>query len=167
MRIHVSHPGLVLDLLRFLRQSVDTVAQVAGTDRLDVSILGSRHAEAEELELDRRLAGWRAAHPLVGVSVVQASREEVPAARPCGSDGVLRLVPGSLVRIQEYLHERARVAEAKHDETACEGAELRRLISPAHRVRPDARADEAAPRASARGRGVHPPVEADRHSSAT
>jgi hypothetical protein len=68
MRVHISDQDFVANLLRFLRQRPDTIAAKAGGG-IDVSILGSRHRDANRLELDLRLAGWRIAHPNVQVNV--------------------------------------------------------------------------------------------------
>ena len=69
MRLRISHPHLLPALLRFLAEHADTVAAQVGEDEVEVSILGSRRAEPNRLELDLRLGVWRARHPDVRVEV--------------------------------------------------------------------------------------------------
>jgi hypothetical protein len=63
MRLQLSDPDLVDDLLRHLREGHDVVAARVGERELEVSILGSFRYTYARLELDRRLRAWRAAHP--------------------------------------------------------------------------------------------------------
>lgn len=63
MRLQLSDPDLVDDLLRHLCQRCDVVAAQVGERELEVSILGSRRHTHARLELDRRLRAWRVAHP--------------------------------------------------------------------------------------------------------
>jgi hypothetical protein len=70
MRLRISDPNLSDDLLRYLRQRVDVVAAATADGELEISILGSRRATHNRLELGRRLRPWREAHPHVEVDVV-------------------------------------------------------------------------------------------------
>ena len=62
MRIRVSDPELVPDLLAFLRERVHVTASRTGPLEVEVSQLGSANASARRLELDLMLQTWRASH---------------------------------------------------------------------------------------------------------
>ena len=62
MRVSVSDPELVPDLLAFLRARVHVTAEQVGVMEIEVSQLGSMNAEARRLELDLMLQVWRASH---------------------------------------------------------------------------------------------------------
>ena len=62
MRIRVSDPELVPDLLAFLRERVHVTASQTGLLEVEVSQLGSANASARRLELDLMLQTWRASH---------------------------------------------------------------------------------------------------------
>jgi hypothetical protein len=62
MRIHLSDQDLVPSLLAFLREHVHVTADPVGPQEIEVSQLGSQHAEARRLELDLMLQVWRASH---------------------------------------------------------------------------------------------------------
>jgi hypothetical protein len=63
MRVHVSDPDLVDDLLRFLHRRIDVVAAQVAPDALEVSLLGSRALPAARMELELRLRAWAASRP--------------------------------------------------------------------------------------------------------
>jgi hypothetical protein len=62
MRIRLSHPGLVDDLLAFLREK-QCVAEQVSADTLDVRLPETRRPDAASLELDLYLRVWEATHP--------------------------------------------------------------------------------------------------------
>lgn len=66
MRVRVSDPALVPELLEFLRSSADVVAEPIDDDEVAVSLVGSYAHEAMRMELYLRIRAWEA---------VQRSRE--------------------------------------------------------------------------------------------
>ncbi len=71
MKIRLSDPTLVDDLLRFLRAR-QCVAELASDDTLDVMLPEAVRSDAAALELDLYLRVWEATHP--GVIVQRPSR---------------------------------------------------------------------------------------------
>ena len=67
MRIRLSDPGLVDDLLAFLREK-QCVAEQVRADTLDVRLPEAKHPDAASLELDLYLRVWEAIHPGVHVT---------------------------------------------------------------------------------------------------
>ena len=51
MRLSVSNPALIPDLLEFLRSRVDVVAEEVSDNEVDVSLVGSYNADAMNIEL--------------------------------------------------------------------------------------------------------------------
>ena len=70
MRISISDPDRLSDLLSFLRERPDVVAELAGGTQIAVSLLGSRAADASTDELEQRLQPWRAANAGVHVELL-------------------------------------------------------------------------------------------------
>jgi hypothetical protein len=68
MRLRIDDTAAAPDLVAFLLESVDCVAERVAPNEVEVSILGSRRAPYNQLELETRLAAWRAAHPDVAVA---------------------------------------------------------------------------------------------------
>jgi hypothetical protein len=62
MRIRLSHPGLVDDLLAFLREK-QCVAEQVSAETLDVRLPETERPDAASLELDLYLRVWEAVHP--------------------------------------------------------------------------------------------------------
>ena len=62
MRVSISDPELVQDLLSFLRARVHVTAAQVGVREIEISQLGSMNADARRLELDLMLEVWRASH---------------------------------------------------------------------------------------------------------
>jgi hypothetical protein len=60
MRIQLTNPTLVPELLDFLLGHMDCVATRIREDELEASLLGSRRLDANRAELDRRLQLWQA-----------------------------------------------------------------------------------------------------------
>jgi hypothetical protein len=58
MRLRVSNPALIPDLLKFLRSRVDVVAEEVSDDEVDVSLVGSYNADAMNIELYLRVRAW-------------------------------------------------------------------------------------------------------------
>jgi hypothetical protein len=69
MRLRVSNPALIPDLLEFLRSRVDVVAEEVGDDEVDVSLVGSYNADALNIELYLRVRAWEAGRRSTGVEV--------------------------------------------------------------------------------------------------
>jgi hypothetical protein len=63
VRVHVSDPRLVDDLLGFLDARLDVVRERVQEDEIEVSPLGSLAEGAAALALDLQLMAWEATHP--------------------------------------------------------------------------------------------------------
>ena len=68
MRITISDPALVPDLLAFLDERLAIVTARLSETEVEVSLIGSQRNDAMRMELDLQLAIWRATHP--GVDAV-------------------------------------------------------------------------------------------------
>jgi hypothetical protein len=60
MRLRLSNPDLVPDLIGFLESRVDMVAERVSENELEMSLLGSYNREARQLTLDLLLRAWEA-----------------------------------------------------------------------------------------------------------
>jgi hypothetical protein len=69
LRVHVSDPRLVDDLLDFVDARLDSVQQRVAINEIEISPLGSYSEDAAALALDLQLRAWEAAHP--GVRAVR------------------------------------------------------------------------------------------------
>lgn len=69
LRVHVSDPRLVDDLLDFVDARLDSVQQRVAINEIEISPLGSYNEDAAALALDLQLRAWEAAHP--GVRAVR------------------------------------------------------------------------------------------------
>jgi hypothetical protein len=69
MRLRLSDPTLVPDLLDFLQTTPDVVADVVGDDEVEVSLLGSHAIDAMRMELYLRVRAWEAARTATGALV--------------------------------------------------------------------------------------------------
>jgi hypothetical protein len=67
--IYVSDPLAVPDLLESLTQRPDVIAERVGEHEIAVSLLGSRRAPWNRMELTLRLRTWQAAHENVAVEI--------------------------------------------------------------------------------------------------
>jgi hypothetical protein len=71
MRLRLTDPALVPELLDFLEETPDVVADVVGDDEVEVSLVGSYAVDAMRMELYLRIRAWEAARnagaPLVEV----------------------------------------------------------------------------------------------------
>jgi hypothetical protein len=61
MRVRVSDPALVPELLEFLQSSVDVIAEAIDDDEVEVSLVGSYAHAAMRMELYLRIRAWEAA----------------------------------------------------------------------------------------------------------
>ena len=68
MRIRVSDPSLVPELLDFLHAGTDVVAEAVSADEVEVSLIGSYGLDAMRMELYLRLRAWEAARRCRGVT---------------------------------------------------------------------------------------------------
>jgi hypothetical protein len=69
MRVRVSDPALVPELLEFLQSSTDVVARAVSNDEVDVSLIGSYAHDAMRMELYLRIRAWESARSSRGASV--------------------------------------------------------------------------------------------------
>ena len=60
MRLRLSNPALIPDLVEFLRLRADVVAEEVSDDEVEVSLLGSYNSDAMRLELYLRVRAWEA-----------------------------------------------------------------------------------------------------------
>ena len=67
--IHVSDPHFVPDLLESLTQRPDVIAERVGEHEISVSLLGSRRAPWNTMELALRLRAWQAGRADVAVEI--------------------------------------------------------------------------------------------------
>jgi hypothetical protein len=72
VRVRVTDPRLVDDLLEFLCERLDAIGERVAIDAIEVSPLGSFNEEAASLALDLQLRAWERMHP--GVKAVQRER---------------------------------------------------------------------------------------------
>lgn len=69
MRIRLSSPDLLDELLAFLALDPDAVFEQLSDDEVEVQLVGSYNEDALRMELDLRLRAWEAAHRDHGVRV--------------------------------------------------------------------------------------------------
>jgi hypothetical protein len=69
MRVRVSDPVLVPELLEFLQSSRDVVAHRVSEDEADISLIGSYAVDAMRMELELRIRAWESARSSRGASV--------------------------------------------------------------------------------------------------
>jgi hypothetical protein len=69
MRLRVSNPALLPDLLEFLLSRVDVVAEEVSDDEVEVSLVGSYNSDALRMELYLRVRAWEAGRRSAGVEV--------------------------------------------------------------------------------------------------
>ncbi|TMD63398.1 MAG: hypothetical protein E6I84_15765 [Chloroflexi bacterium] len=61
MRLRLSDPSLVPDLLEYLESVPDVVADVVSDNEVEVSLMGSYALDAMRMELALRIRAWQAA----------------------------------------------------------------------------------------------------------
>jgi hypothetical protein len=69
MRIRVSDPALVPELIEFLATRVDLVAEQVTDDEVELSLLGSYAEDAMRMEVYLRIRAWEAGQCARGVEV--------------------------------------------------------------------------------------------------
>ena len=69
MRLRLSDPSLIPELLDFLQSTPDAVVDVVAEDEVEVSLLGSYALDAMRMELYLRVRAWEAARAARGVAV--------------------------------------------------------------------------------------------------
>jgi len=69
MRLRVSDPALVPELLEFLHSRLDVVAEQITANEVSLSLLGSYASDAMRMELYLRVRAWEAAQRSKGVEV--------------------------------------------------------------------------------------------------
>jgi hypothetical protein len=69
MRLRVSDPAFVPELLEFLQSRLDTVAERVGENEVELALLGSYAEDAMRLELYLRVRAWEAGQRARGVEV--------------------------------------------------------------------------------------------------
>ena len=70
MRLRLSDPSLIPELLDFLQSTPDVVVDVVAEDEVEVSLLGSYALDAMRMELYLRVRAWEAARRGVAVELV-------------------------------------------------------------------------------------------------
>jgi hypothetical protein len=61
VNVYISDPSTIPDLLDWLSQRPDVIAERVGKHEVEVSLLGSRQAPWNAMELELRLRAWEAA----------------------------------------------------------------------------------------------------------
>jgi hypothetical protein len=69
MRVRLSDPALIPDLVEYLGSTPDIVADVVGDDEVEVSLMGSYALDAMRMEVYLRVRAWEAAAKARGESV--------------------------------------------------------------------------------------------------
>jgi hypothetical protein len=60
MRLRLSNPDLVPELLQFLESRIDLVSRRVSENEVELSLLGSYNEDAAQMTVDLRLRAWRA-----------------------------------------------------------------------------------------------------------
>jgi len=66
MRLRLSNPSLVPDLVDYLERTPDVVVDVVGEGEVEVSLMGSYALDAMRMELYLRVRAWEAARSASG-----------------------------------------------------------------------------------------------------
>lgn len=69
MRLRLSDPSLIPDLLEFLQATPDVIVDVVDDDEVEVSLVGSYALDAMRMELYLRIRAWEAARSASAPSV--------------------------------------------------------------------------------------------------
>jgi hypothetical protein len=62
MRLRVTDPARIPELLAYLESTPDVVADVVGDDEVEISLVGSYALDSMRMELILRIRAWEAAH---------------------------------------------------------------------------------------------------------
>lgn len=76
MRVRISEPELLAELVDFLHERVDIAVEVLGQDEIGAWLLASYSLEAHELAMALHLRAWQTAHPGVEVEIVPEAGAE-------------------------------------------------------------------------------------------
>jgi hypothetical protein len=60
MRLRLSNPDLVPELLQFLESRIDLVSRRVSENEVELSLLGSYNEDAAQMTVDLLLRAWRA-----------------------------------------------------------------------------------------------------------
>ena len=60
MRLRLSNPDLVPELLQFLESRIDVVTKQVSDNEVELSLLGSYNEEAAQMTVDLLVRAWRA-----------------------------------------------------------------------------------------------------------
>jgi hypothetical protein len=60
MRLRLSNPDLVPELLQFLESRIDVVAKQVSDNEVELSLLGPYNEDAAQMTVDLLLRAWRA-----------------------------------------------------------------------------------------------------------
>jgi Mg-chelatase subunit ChlI len=66
MRLRLSDPHLVPDLLQFLESRLEVVVERIGENEVELSLIGSYNPEAERMTVDLLLRAWEAGRDAPG-----------------------------------------------------------------------------------------------------
>jgi hypothetical protein len=69
MRLRLSNPALIPDLVEFLHSRADVVAAEVSDDEVEASLLGSYNSDAMRMELYLRVRAWEAGRRSTGVEI--------------------------------------------------------------------------------------------------
>src|SRR5207302_8403451 len=69
MRLRLSNPALIPDLVEFLRSRADVVAEEVSDEEVEVSLLGSYNSDAIRLERYLRFRAWQAGRRSTGAEI--------------------------------------------------------------------------------------------------
>lgn len=76
MRIRITDPSLIPDLVAFLRDRLDAVVEQIDERELEVNLIGSYGGDAMQMELELRIRAWEAARGTDGVVAVFGLADE-------------------------------------------------------------------------------------------
>jgi hypothetical protein len=60
MRLRLSNPDLVTELLEFLESRIDVVTEQVSENEIDLSLLGSYNEDAQHMTIDLLVRAWQA-----------------------------------------------------------------------------------------------------------
>ncbi len=60
MRLRLSNPDLVPELLQFLESRIDVVTKQVSDNEVELSLLGSYNEDAQQMTVDLLVRAWRA-----------------------------------------------------------------------------------------------------------
>lgn len=60
MRLRLSNPDLIPELLQFLESRIDVVTKQVSDNEVELSLLGSYNEDAQQMTVDLLVRAWRA-----------------------------------------------------------------------------------------------------------